>query len=125
MWLQSFRQNIRCAQAIEEAIRQHFNGMYLAKDSAKDVINIFGYDRVFWVLANTLQYKDYDGRFSHENMQWAKTFDIPKEENNGRFAVESHPAVLDGFVNQVCFSMLQTALAAHQQQGVVWSWDSF
>lgn len=101
IWRESYRENVRCARAIEEAVRHHFNGMHLAKDSPKDVIEMFGYDRVFWVLANTLQYKDYDGRFSNDNKQWAKTFYIPKDENNRHFVVDSHPAVLDGYVNQV------------------------
>ncbi len=101
LWRDSYRENERCARAIEEAIRKDFDGMHLAKDSPKAVIEEFGYDRVFWVLANTLQYKHYDGRFSDENKQWAKGFFIPKDENNCYFVADSHPAVLDGFINQV------------------------
>ena len=101
LWRDSYHENERCARAIEEAIRKDFDGMHLAKDSSKSVIEEFGYDRTFWVLANTVNMKDFDGRFSHDNKQWAKTFYIPDDENNCYFVADSHPAVLDGFINQV------------------------
>ena len=101
LWRESYRENERCARAIEDAIRKHFDGMHLAKNSPQSVIDEFGYDRVFHVLANTLQHKHYDGRFSHDNKEWADGFFIPKEEHNCYFVADSHPAVLDGFINQV------------------------
>ncbi|MDD4164468.1 MAG: DUF3849 domain-containing protein [Eubacteriales bacterium] len=101
LWRDSYRENVRCSRAIEEAVKQNFNGMHLTKDSPKSVIDEFGYNRTFWVLANTLQYKHYDGRFSDDNKQWAIKFFVPKDENNCYFVADSHPAVLDGFINQV------------------------
>lgn len=56
-WRESHRENIACKQAIEEAIRQGFDGMYLDHDCAKSVIEAYGYKRVGWVLASTLQQK--------------------------------------------------------------------
>ncbi|HCA28078.1 MAG TPA: hypothetical protein DEP23_00110 [Ruminococcaceae bacterium] len=101
LWRDSYRENVRCSRTIEEAVRENFDGMHLAKNSPKSVIDEFGYDRTFWVLANTLQNKNYDGRFSAENKQWAKDFFVPEDENNCYFVADSHPAVLDGFINQV------------------------
>ena len=101
MWRDSYKENVRCSRAVEEAVRENFDGMHLAKNSPKSVIDKFGYDRTFWVLANTLRYKHYDGRFSAENKQWAKDFFVPEDENNCYFVADSHPAVLDGFINQV------------------------
>jgi hypothetical protein len=98
-WRESYRENCSCARAIEESIRANFDGMYLNENCVKGVIGRFGFDRVNWVLANTIQYKYDDGRFSHGNRDWAKNFWIPDEENRWQFVVESHPAVLDGFVN--------------------------
>ena len=71
-WRESHRENIACKQAIEEAIRQGFDGMYLDHDCAKSVIEAYGYKRVGWVLASTLQQKKDDGRFSPRNKEWAE-----------------------------------------------------
>ena len=99
-WRESRRHNIACKQAIEEAIREGFDGMHLDHDCAKSVIEAYGYKRVGWVLANTLQEKEYDDRFSRRNREWAASASIPPSNRNYEFAVESHPAVLDGFVDE-------------------------
>ena len=98
-WRASHEQNIACKRAIEEAIRKRFDGMYLNGDCAQSVIDSFGFKRVGWVLANTLQQKKDDGRFSPRNTEWAAGTFIPPSDRNYDFTVESHPAVLDGFVN--------------------------
>lgn len=100
MWRESHKQNMACKQAIEEAIRKGFDGMYLDKACARNVIDNYGFKRVGWVLSNTLQQKKDDGRFSPHNKAWAASTFIPKSDRNYDFTVESHPAVLDGFVNQ-------------------------
>lgn len=104
LWKESHKENVACKNAIEEAIRHNFDGMHLKKDCAAGVIEQFGYHRTAYVLANSLQQKDYDGRFSHGNHDWAKSIFVPPDRTeysnrNADFAVDSHPAVLDGFVN--------------------------
>ena len=99
LWRASHLENISCKQAIEEAIRRGFDGMHLSHDCARGVIEDFGFKRVGWVLAATLQQKQYDGRFSPQNKTWAASTFIPPSDRNYEFTVESHPAVLDGFVN--------------------------
>jgi len=104
-WKVSHKENVACKDAIEAAIRRDFDGMHLKADCAESVIAEYGYHRVSYVLANSLQQKDYDGRFSRGNHDWAKRTYIPTEKDsygnrNLGFAVDSHPAVLDGFVNQ-------------------------
>lgn len=102
----SQKQNIACKKAIESTIRGNFDGYHLNADAAKAVISEYGFDRVNFVLANTVQQKDYDGRFSDENKAWAKElFILPDKlgtnvDRRQDFVVESHPAVLDGFINQ-------------------------
>jgi len=91
------RANIACKDAIEQTIRDNFDGMYLNCD-AKDVIDQFGAERVECVLANTVQQKDWDGRFSRSNKEWAAAIEVPNAEK-AFFTVESHPAVLNGFIN--------------------------
>lgn len=99
LWRASHLENIACKQAIEEAIRRGFDGMHLSHDCARGVIEDFGFKRVGWVLAATLQQKQYDGRFSLQNKTWAASTFIPPSDRNYEFSVESHPAVLDGFVS--------------------------
>ena len=63
----SHKENIACSKAIDEAIRNNFDGMHLNDSTADGVIQEYGIDRVIYVLANTLQQKEYDGRFSAVN----------------------------------------------------------
>ena len=103
LWRASHQANISCKRAIEESIRQNFDGMRLNNGCVDEVIAKYGYKRTAWVLSNTIQQKDQDGRFSQANKQWAKRTCIPSDHwHNSDFVVESHPAVLDGFVTQYC-----------------------
>ena len=64
LWRESYRANVACRQAIEDAIRQNFDGMNLSSDCLKPVLEEYGYKRTAWVLANTLHELKSDGRFS-------------------------------------------------------------
>ena len=99
-WRDSHKLNIACKEAIEASIRKGFDGMNLDTGCAKEMIEAYGFKRVEWVLANTIQQKKEDGRFSHDNKAWAAPKFIPKSDRNYEFMVDSHPAVLDGFVTQ-------------------------
>ena len=100
LWRESHKANIACRNAIEDAIRQNFDGMHLDKNCITPVLEEYGYKRTAWVLANTLHELKWDGRFGHANKQWAERACIPKDINhNSDFVVRSHPAVLDGFVS--------------------------
>ena len=94
--------NLQCKEAIEAAVREHFDGMYLSHDAAKGVIETFGMERVALVLASTVQLQNWDGRYSRRNKEWAKT--IPNENPETvrcGYVLNSHPAVLDGFIDLV------------------------
>ena len=94
--------NLQCKESIEAAVREHFDGMYLSHDAAKGVIETYGMERVALVLANTVQLQDWDGRYSRRNKEWAKT--IPNENPETvrcGYVLNSHPAVLDGFIDLV------------------------
>ena len=90
-----------CRDAIDAAIRDGYDGMYLTAD-AKGVLAEFGPERVSYVLAATLQGKTWDQRFSRRNQEWAAAVPMFEPEDR-RFAyiINSHPALLDGFVNMV------------------------
>ena len=67
LWRESHKSNIACRNAIEEAIRQNFDGMHLDKNCITPVLDEYGYKRTAWVLANTLHELKWDGRFSYAN----------------------------------------------------------
>ena len=99
LWRESHKANIACRNAIEDTIRQNFDGMNLQTECLKPVLEEYGYKRTAWVLANTLHALKWDGRFSPANKRWAEHTYIPADLNhNSNFVVRSHPAVLDGFV---------------------------
>ena len=67
---------------------------------------VLPYTRTLYVLANTVQQKDWDERFSPANKAWAKTVDIPSNpdgfggERNLDFVVDSHFGLVDLFLSQ-------------------------
>ena len=63
-WRESFRENCACAGGIEILIRENFNGMHLKDGTVEKIVELYGYKRVEHVLANTVQERRGDGRFS-------------------------------------------------------------
>ncbi len=91
---------IECKDAIEKAVAENFDGYTLTGDVAEGVIRQYGKERVEIVLANTITQLSYDGRFSPDNKEWAKSL-VPSADWQTRdYIVTSHPAVLDGFTSQ-------------------------
>lgn len=102
-YLDSRKLNIECKNAVENAIRTHFDGLHLAHDAVDSVLEEYGRERLAYVLACTVQHKESDGRFSRGTKEWAAS--IPVAENvsrgmdlNNDYVIDSHPAVLDGFI---------------------------
>lgn len=100
LWRESLAENVRCARAIENMIAERFNDNKLDGNCARDIISEFGYDRVNFVLKNTIACNKDDGRISDANKEWAKSFSPPDKSHMRDFCVNSHLALLDGFVNQ-------------------------
>ena len=102
----SQKANLACKEAIEAAISENYRDNCLNTDAVKQVMVQFGQERVMYVLANTVQQKDWDGRISSDNKAWAKS--IPIFENpdawgtdrNCFFVVNSHPGLTDLFVTR-------------------------
>lgn len=101
LWRESYQANCDCARAIESAINENYDGSRLADDCEKAVLGEYGFDRVNWVLANTIHEKEQDGRISHYNKEWAKGFTIPQDTTQYQFVVDSHPGLVNIFVNEV------------------------
>ena len=101
----SRKENIRCKAAIEDSIRDHYDGRHLDPACVKKVVDDFGPDRVFYVLANNIQFHDWDGRYSPQNKEWAKSILIPKDQTryednrNIAFLLDSHPVLINVFLD--------------------------
>lgn len=105
-YLDSRKLNIDCKKAIEERIREHFDGMRLSLEDSGGVLEQFGAERVSYVLANTLRHLSEDGRFSRDNRVWADGIEVTENIHRGMdmnldYLVNSHPAVLDGYIHLV------------------------
>ncbi len=97
----SYQENVKCKQAIEKAISLDYDGQYLNDNAIFTVLDVFGPERLSWVLGNTITMKEHDGRFSRSNKAWAQAMSIPIDRDgfgslrNWSYTVESHPAILD------------------------------
>lgn len=103
----SFRANVDCKNAIEDAIANHYSDNRFDGSCVQEVIDRFGLERVAFVLANTVQHKDWDGRISPENKEWAKAEPVPNDFDawNNKKTLEycctqAHPGLINLFVNR-------------------------
>ena len=110
----SRQENNACKDGIEQVIRDNFDGMHLNPGVIKPVINRFGAERTAYVLANTVQNAEWDQRYSRSNKEWAASVisGAVDEDRRTSYLINSHPAVLDGFVDM--FRKELTALGLEQ-----------
>ena len=99
----SYQANEKCKEAIQQAINRHYDGSRLYVDAAvKEVLEMYGAERVQYLLANTVQHKSWDGRISPENKAWAKSILIPDDSCNAYLCLDRvHPGLMDLFLNKV------------------------
>ena len=103
----SFRANVDCRNAIEEAIANHYRDNRLDGSCVQEVVDRFGWERTAFVLANTIQHKDWDGRISPENKEWAKAEPVPNDydawgdkKTREYSCNQAHPGLINLFVNR-------------------------
>ena len=96
----SFAANEKCRDAIEAAITSNYGDNRLDADAAvKSVLEQFSPERVRYVLANTIQQKDFDGRIPQPLKEWAKNVEVCPE-NASRFLVDKpNPGLTALFVD--------------------------
>lgn len=111
----SHKVNVACKSAIESAIADNYRDNRLGREAVGQVVEKFGYDRTLYVLVNTVQLKDRDGRISHDNKNWARTIPIYEDKDawggdrRCAFVVDkSHPGLTDLFVTQARHDYLLT-----------------
>ena len=96
----SLAANVECRRAIEAAISSNYRDNRLDADAAvKSVLEQFSPERVRYVLANTIQQKDFDGRIPQPLKEWAKSVEVCPE-NASRFLVDKpNPGLTALFVD--------------------------
>lgn len=95
----SRRANTICQEEIDDAVSASWDGMHIAPDAVKGILERFGPERVSYVLANTIQQKNGDERFSGDNRSWAGTVPMfVPPENRDYCTARSHSAKLDDFI---------------------------
>lgn len=101
LWRESHKENCVCAREIENGISDNYSDNSLDTDFAKNIISKFGFNRVMWVLCNTIQRNNHDGRFSPENKSWAKATFIPNDSERWHYEVTSHQGLVNLFTDRV------------------------
>lgn len=93
-YMKSLSVNITCQRAIEKAISENYNENRLDAGAVLEaILEEFNVDRIEYVLANTVQLKNYDGRFSLSNKRWAANIDVCKDSS---FEIdEVNPGLVD------------------------------
>jgi len=98
---------IACKEAIEDSIRERYSDNRLQEGGAKKMIDTFGMERVAVILAVTCIRRDWDGRISDKNKEWAKSVplieDIDRfgnDKNNELTLGQVHSGLVDLFVTE-------------------------
>ena len=125
----SLAANVECRRAIEAAISTNYGDNRLDADAAvKSVLEQFSPERVRYVLANTIQQKDFDGRIPQPLKEWAKSVEVCPE-NASRFLVDKpNPGLtalfVDAFRQQTEAQKDVTSEKATERDPEVVAWES-
>ena len=82
LWLDSYNINMACKRAIEDRAATAMNTREL--DSLiDDLVSEYGIERAMYVLSRTIQFRDWDGRFSEIVKNRAAGFEFPDAAKAG------------------------------------------
>ena len=106
----SFQQNIVCARAVEQAIQEHADKVRreLTEGCAQSVLARYGFNRVNYVLSNSVNVADCRDLISKDAQDWVRNTCVHGDGHNCRFAVNTTVDLLDKFIGQVkaCYQAL-------------------
>lgn len=110
----SMHANMDCKEAIEQTINDYYGNNRLAAESAvKSILEKFSPERVAYVLANTIQQKDHDGRISRDCKEWAKGMDASPDHATQLIIDSVNPGFVSLFTEEF---VRQTAIGKAQEQ---------
>ena len=125
----SLAANEKCRSAIEAAISSNYGDNRLNAEAAvKSVLEQFSPERVRYVLANTIQQKNFDGRIPQPLKEWAKSVEVCPE-NASRFLVDKpNPGLtalfVDAFRQQTEAQKDVTSEKATERDPEVVAWEN-
>ena len=99
----SFRENVKCAWAIDKAVRDcvREGEAALAEDCIQPILEAYGFKRVCFVLSNTLNEMAQPRLVSEEVRKWSQLPWVPPDgKRNRQFAVEASAPQLEALIRQ-------------------------
>ena len=117
----SMQANMDCKEAIEQTINDYYGNNRLAAESAvKSILEKFSPERVAYVLAQTIQQKDHDGRISPDCKEWAKGME-GSPDNASQLIIDSvNPGLVslftEEFVRQTAINKTQERIPGEQSK---------
>ena len=107
--------NMACKEAIEQAISDNFSNNHLSTEAAvTSVFDQFSPERVQYVLANTIQHKDHDGRIHQSLKDWAREIEVCPDDANSFIVDKVNPGLVSLFVTEVNRQIEEKAREAEQ-----------
>lgn len=102
LWDESFRLNVCCARAIEEAIRDSSrDGEPIPPECAKPVLEKYGIQRTMYVLAHSIKELGEQVQVPADVVEWSKSIDTVPDSTYGRYyEVNGAVANLEAFIAQ-------------------------
>ena len=105
LWQISHNANVACKEAIESILRWNYKDESLPESTAKDLLDSFGFKRLNWVLAASIQRRKNEP-FSESARQWAQNIYRPLGTSGSlhtrvkEFTVQSPVKALECLVSQ-------------------------
>jgi hypothetical protein len=100
----SREEDLRCRNTIEKLVDEnYYNNRFDSAKVVKEAVIEFGLERVKFILANTVQQKDWDGRISETNKRWAKSVPVSLEEEYQLKILlgKTHPVLLNTLIDEI------------------------
>lgn len=98
--IESHKENIRCARAIDEALKKYYANNHLETGKVlEEVLTLYGNERVSFVLAAQVYNHDWDNRYHRDTKAWAKkqmnNFSASFKEESKEYYLTAHPILID------------------------------
>lgn len=100
----SREEDLRCRDTIEKLVDgNYYNNHFDSAKVVKEAVIEFGLERVKFILANTVQQRDWDGRISEVSKRWAKSVPVSLDEeyNTKILLCKIHSVLLNALIDEI------------------------